>query len=227
MDYSFNCEIAKQYGVNEAVFIHNIYWWIRKNEANGRHYYDGKNWTYNTMDAFVSLFPFWTRRQVERIIHKLRDNGAIYVGNYNAQKFDRTQWYALSETVTSIYANGEKEIPKPLNAITQTVTTIPDSKPDNKQQINKNTNAPAKFTPPTLEEIKAYCLERKNNVDPQRFFDYFDASDWIDSEGKSVRNWKQKIITWEGGRSGSNQRDTSKLPAGNNGETKPKYGNVV
>lgn len=55
------------------------------------------------------------------------------------------------------------------------------------------------FIPPTLDEIRAYCLERKNNVDPERFFDYFDASDWVDSEGKKVRNWKQKVITWESG----------------------------
>lgn len=55
-----------------------------------------------------------------------------------------------------------------------------------------------RFVPPTLEEIKAYCAERKNNVDPQKFYDYFTASDWVDSKGKKVRSWKQKIITWEG-----------------------------
>jgi hypothetical protein len=55
-----------------------------------------------------------------------------------------------------------------------------------------------RFTPPTLEEVKAYCLERKNNVDPQKFYDYFNASDWIDSKGNKVKNWKQKVITWEG-----------------------------
>jgi hypothetical protein len=53
------------------------------------------------------------------------------------------------------------------------------------------------FTPPTLEEIKAYCLERKNNVDAQKFYDYFSASDWYDSKGNKVKSWKQKIITWE------------------------------
>ena len=60
MDYSFNAEIAQIYGVDEAVFIHNLYWWIAKNEANGRHYYDGRTWTYNTMKAFSTLFPFWS-----------------------------------------------------------------------------------------------------------------------------------------------------------------------
>jgi hypothetical protein len=53
------------------------------------------------------------------------------------------------------------------------------------------------FVPPTLEEVQKYCDERKNNVDAKKFFDYFTASDWVDGKGNPVRNWKQKIITWE------------------------------
>ena len=53
------------------------------------------------------------------------------------------------------------------------------------------------FTPPSLEEIQAYCLERKNNIDAKKFYDYFSASDWYDSKGDKVKSWKQKIITWE------------------------------
>ena len=54
------------------------------------------------------------------------------------------------------------------------------------------------FVPPTLEEVQAYCKQRNSPVDPKVFFEYFDAGHWIDSEGKPVKNWKQKIITWEG-----------------------------
>lgn len=55
-----------------------------------------------------------------------------------------------------------------------------------------------RFVPPTLEEIQAYCLERKNNVDAKKFYDYFTASGWYDSKGNKVKSWKQKVITWEG-----------------------------
>lgn len=54
-----------------------------------------------------------------------------------------------------------------------------------------------RFVPPTLEEVKAYCQERKNNVDPNRFFDYYQQGQWKDSKGNPVKNWKQKLITWE------------------------------
>ena len=61
-----------------------------------------------------------------------------------------------------------------------------------------------KFIPPTLEEIKAYCKERNNNVDAEKFYEYFRVSDWYDSKGQKVKSWKQKIITWE--RSGYNNK---------------------
>lgn len=54
-----------------------------------------------------------------------------------------------------------------------------------------------RFTPPTLEEVQAYCKERNNKVDAKAFFDYFTTGGWKDSKGNPVKNWKQKIITWE------------------------------
>lgn len=53
------------------------------------------------------------------------------------------------------------------------------------------------FIPPTLEEIAAYCKERKSLVDPKRFYDFFSAGHWVDSRGSPVKNWKQKLISWE------------------------------
>lgn len=50
---------------------------------------------------------------------------------------------------------------------------------------------------PTLEEVKEYCKERNNNVDPNKFYDYYEVNNWVDNKGNKVRNWKQKLITWE------------------------------
>jgi DNA-binding MarR family transcriptional regulator len=54
-----------------------------------------------------------------------------------------------------------------------------------------------KFIPPTLEEVAKYIAEKKLGVNPQKFFDYYDAGDWHDAKGKAVKNWKQKCITWD------------------------------
>lgn len=53
------------------------------------------------------------------------------------------------------------------------------------------------FIPPSLEQVKSYAEERGRPDLAKRFFDYFEAGAWHDSEGKAVKNWKQKFITWE------------------------------
>lgn len=60
-----------------------------------------------------------------------------------------------------------------------------------------------RFIPPTLEEVQAYVKERKSNVDPRRFYEYYETGGWKDGKGQQVKNWKQKLITWE-------KKDTSK-----------------
>lgn len=69
------------------------------------------------------------------------------------------------------------------------------------------------FVPPTLDDVKKYAQEAGLDVDPKSFYDYFtvpnDAGQtWIDSEGKPVRNWKQKMQTWN--RMGGGMVRTSK-----------------
>lgn len=56
---------------------------------------------------------------------------------------------------------------------------------------------PGKFVPPTLDDVRAYVAARNSVVDPEEFYEYFSAGHWIDSEGKPVKAWKQKLITWE------------------------------
>jgi hypothetical protein len=76
-----------------------------------------------------------------------------------------------------------------------------------------------RFIPPTLEEVTHYCVNvRKNNVDPKKFYDFFEAGDWIDAKGQKVKNWKQKVITWE--TFSNSKQDTSK-----NTEVVYKYAN--
>ena len=53
-----------------------------------------------------------------------------------------------------------------------------------------------KFIKPTIEEIKAYCSERKNNIDAVYFFNYYESKGW--KIGKTpMKNWKSAVITWE------------------------------
>lgn len=53
------------------------------------------------------------------------------------------------------------------------------------------------FVPPTLEEVRLYVSKNNYHVKPEDFFNYFTTGKWTDSKGNKVRNWKQKLITWE------------------------------
>ena len=53
-----------------------------------------------------------------------------------------------------------------------------------------------RFEKPTLSEIEQYCIERKNNVNAEHFFDYYESNGW--KVGKnSMKDWKAAVRTWE------------------------------
>ena len=67
---------------------------------------------------------------------------------------------------------------------------------DKEEIAPQSVAASKKFKKPTLEEIKEYCQERNNNVDPQAFYNFYESKGWV--VGKSpMKNWKAAIHTWE------------------------------
>ena len=54
----------------------------------------------------------------------------------------------------------------------------------------------ARFTPPMVDEVRAYCLERRNGVDPQRFIDHYAANGWVRGKTK-ISDWRACVRTWE------------------------------
>jgi hypothetical protein len=103
--YQVNMGIATAYGgVENALFIHNIYFLIQNYKApNDRDFHDGHYWVYNSMEAFCEIFPCWTRKQVLRIVKSCKEHGLIKVGNYNQIKYDKTQWYTVTDLVFDAY----------------------------------------------------------------------------------------------------------------------------
>ena len=98
MNFHFDGAVAEMYGVDGAVFISRLQFWIEKNAANDRHYHEGRYWTYNSLRAMEKLFPFWSRRQIERIVKNLKDKGVLLTANYARDSHDRTLFYALDES---------------------------------------------------------------------------------------------------------------------------------
>lgn len=51
--------------------------------------------------------------------------------------------------------------------------------------------------PPTIEEVSQYCKERKNNIEPEQFVDYYQVRGWKLKGGIHMKDWRAAIRTWE------------------------------
>ena len=65
-----------------------------------------------------------------------------------------------------------------------------------------------RFYPPTLDEVKQYCEERKNNIDPMAFIDFYSSKGWMIGKNR-MKDWKAAVRTWERKRKEKSQAESS------------------
>jgi hypothetical protein len=100
----------------------------------------------------------------------------------------------------------EPEEPLSLNDVYSLDTECVQDGDTDKIRLDKNSiERENKFSPPSIEEIKKYCLERNNSVDAETFFNFYEAKGWMVGRNK-MKNWKSCVITWE-------KRDNKDKPA--------------
>ena len=99
----------------------------------------------------------------------------------------------------NIYKQGSKEI----DTRVITLVNLPSKEKftDNTNINITNTNLTdsnkkAFFKKPKLDEVKNYCILRKNNIDAEAFISFYESKDWMIGKNK-MKNWKQAIVTWE------------------------------
>jgi phage replication O-like protein O len=76
---------------------------------------------------------------------------------------------------------------------------LPKEQPLKETNILKETIIKYIFKKPTIEEVRSYCQERKNNVDPELFYDFYESKGWKVGNAP-MKNWKACVRTWEKGR---------------------------
>lgn len=213
--YIFDVDVAKEYGVDAAVMIKLFQFWIQKNIANESNFYDNNYWTYNSLDAFEKMLPFWNKKQVSRILDFLVEKQVLIKGNYNRTKFDRTVWYAFKSPENWISRKRDIDIPKTGNGFPENNQPIPDINtvipPDNNNIINNIIlSAPqggARFVKPTVEEVKKYAEEKGYTFDAEAFVAYYDSNGWMVGKQK-MKNWKAACLTWQ--RNGYSKKEEPK-----------------
>lgn len=82
-------------------------------------------------------------------------------------------------------------------AVVPDEATPPRKRKNEPQRPQETPKKVARFVPPTVEEVQAYCRERGNNVDAQRFCDFYTANGWCQGRGKPIKDWRAAVRTWE------------------------------
>lgn len=220
-EYHFSAELAQKYGLDEAIMLHNLAYWVQKNTIDGRNIHDGRAWTYNSQESFREWFPFWTRRQIQRVLKSLEDQQAIIKGNYNVRPMDRTLWYTVSDGILEYYgirepeehdsvpsmdANGAIDGTKPCDETHETVPAIPKNKHKEKTKDTLTECACVdqeqqfalfwKKYPKKTAKIDAWERWKRLNPDPELFAQIMAGLDmWLCSE-----QWGRGVIphpaTW-------------------------------
>lgn len=129
----------------------------------------------------IADFCQCSETKVSKAIAKLVDLGYVKVKTFDGR---------LRELQSSLVKSARQPCKKD-EAASQKVQ---DSNTDRKTV--RKTDSYSVFKPPTVDEVRAYCLERKNDVDPQRFVDYYQARGWMIGKSR-MKDWKAAVRTWE------------------------------
>lgn len=127
------------------------------------------------------VIPNWEKHQSIDRMEKIREQTRKRVADYRArQKLIAT------------------------NDVTLPVTFRNEADKDKEEEKDKETplkgvkeKTASRFTPPTVEEVRAYCEKRGNKIDPAYFVDKMQSVGWVDKNGNKLKDWKATIRTWE------------------------------
>lgn len=147
------------------------------------------------------------KASVMSALNELKDAGYFYRVQLREGNRISGVEYVISETKSADFQDAENQHAEKQNAENQTLlnTNILNTNKSNTKDIHIDhaTEKPKKGNlhsnpslRPTLEEVEAYAREKSLNIDTKFFYDFFTEGEWVDSEGKPVQSWKQKLITW-------------------------------
>lgn len=148
-------------------------------------------------DKFV-----WSIQQVRTFFKLLENDGMIRLEGLQYTTRLTVCNYAIyqdqQQTANTPLTDGQQTANKPL-------TTIKEREESKESKERKNIGEKStRFIPPTIFEIQEYCFERKNDVSPDRFFNFYQSKNWMIGKNK-MKDWKAAVRTWEN----SNQKNNS------------------
>lgn len=149
--------------------------------------------TNTNVDIVRSAVKVFTELKMMEIL----DDGTIFMAEVEGMIGTETEWAKKKREYRAGSQDKERTIE---GQCPQDVLTMSDKSKSKSIEIDKEkdiNNKRKRFTPPTIDEVKAYCIERHNNVDAERFIDYYETNGWVQGKGKPIKDWKAAVRTWE------------------------------
>ncbi len=97
--------LATKIGLNEAIVLQQVHYWIEINRTKQTNFYEDSFWTYNSMKEWNKSFPFFGEKTLNRIFKNLEKLGILKTGNFNKLRMDRTKWYTIDYSKLESYIN--------------------------------------------------------------------------------------------------------------------------
>ena len=130
---------------------------------------------------------------IKKVLNELKNNGYLKVTKLMPNQTESGKY----QYIYDIYENPKQGTQKQgIEKQDIEKQGIENSHQLNTNKLNTKKLNINKLNIPTLDEVNTYIKEKNLNVDGKQFYDYFTTGNWIDSKGNKVKNWKQKLITW-------------------------------
>ena len=147
-------------GLNKAIFINQIHYWIELNKKTNKNFRDGYYWTYNTYSGWVETdFCYWSSDTIKRTVNALEEIGVVVsTSKYNKFKIDKTKWYRIDYDRLQEIIDNVSEYESASCTIEEgnLHRTIPEINTEKKHFINRSETVATDFDDEILEKAKEY-----------------------------------------------------------------------
>lgn len=147
-------------------------------------------------NEYLAKFCGCSERSVSGSIANLLKLGYIKKVSFDGRTRVLRSCFAYVSTETSRNCEPQSHNLQHINIVNNIERDIKETDISSLHSDISKENPPKRFKKPTIDEVAAYCRERKNSVDPEAFVAYYESKGWM--VGRSpMKDWKQAVITFE------------------------------
>lgn len=146
----------------------------------------------NTLYLKSILFPYDEKLRaadMEKTLEEIASHMSVTFYTHDEKEYYVLESWKSFQTINKPTAS---KIPLP-DGYRSAAGALP---PNKKREEKKETEEKKELARPSLEQIREYCTERKNKVDAQQFYDFYESKGWMIGKAR-MRDWKASVRTWE------------------------------